>query len=410
MSNDVSRRDLIKQGGLLAVGLMTPPWLASVAKADMLKAAKGLKSDPDTVLIVCQFSGGNDGLNTVVPYASNSYYEQRPTLAIPKEKVLNLDANMGLHPSMTGIKELFDKGQVAVIQCVGYPNPNRSHFRSMDIWQSASPDDKMKYGWVGRHFDYALQTGKLDAVAGLGLSTEKPRALTAGKASLPCFASLADIQNMVGSADQEKLLRQIQGTAADAGSATRVIQQANNTALDAMSALQAKLKGYSSKSTYGDDAFGKGFKQIAQLVATSPQTRVIYFSAGGFDTHSRQAEQQEKLLGGFSNAVNTFMKEMAAIGRADKVVVLAFSEFGRRAYENGSAGTDHGKAGPMFLIGSRVKGGLYGPNPDLQNLADGDIGFKTDFRQVYATVLDDWMGSDSKTVLGDSFSKIAAIK
>lgn len=408
--SDLTRREVLKSGGLLAVGMMAPPWLASIAKADMVRTAQGGKIDPEAVLIVCQLSGGNDGLNTVVPTTSDVYYKMRPTLAIPKDQALAFADGLGFHPAMTGVHELFKKGQVAVIQNVGYPNPNRSHFRSMDIWQSASPDDKMKNGWIGRYFDINAAGAKLDPVAGIGLSTEKPRALTAKAASIPCFASLGDIQNMVGDADMEKLLRDVQGAAAPEGSTARAIQQANITALDAVSALNTKLKGYTPKGTYGDDAFGRGFKQISQLVAVSPQTRVIYFSVGGFDTHARQVDAHKNLMTGFSNGVKAFMDEMQALGKADKVMVLVFSEFGRRTYENGSAGTDHGSAAPMFLIGSRVKGGVYGPNPDLTDLQDGDIRHKIDFRQVYAAALDDWLGGDSRVILGGSYDKIAAVK
>jgi uncharacterized protein (DUF1501 family) len=408
--SDLTRREVLRNGGLLAVGLMAPPWLASIAEADMVRGAQGKKLDPDAVLVVCQLSGGNDGLNTVVPVNSEQYYKMRPTLGIPKDQALGFADGLAFHPAMAGMHELYKKGQVAVIQNVGYPNPNRSHFRSMDIWQSASPDDKMKHGWLGRHFDISMKDGKLDPVAAIGLSTEKPRALSATQASIPCFASLADIQNMVGDADMEKLLRDVQGTMAAEGTTARAIQQANISALDAVSALNTKLKGYTPTGTYGDDAFGRGFKQITQLIAVSPQTRVIYFSVGGFDTHARQADAHKALMTGFSGGIKAFMDEMAAIGKADKVVVLVFSEFGRRTYENGSAGTDHGSAAPMFLVGSRVKGGVYGPNPDLADLQDGDIRHKIDFRQVYATALDDWMGSDSKMVLGSSFERIAALK
>lgn len=408
--SDLTRREVLRNGGLLAVGLMAPPWLASIAEADMVRGAQGKKLDPDAVLVVCQLSGGNDGLNTVVPVNSEQYYKMRPTLGIPKDQALGFADGLAFHPAMTGMHDLYKKGQVAVIQNVGYPNPNRSHFRSMDIWQSASPDDKMKHGWLGRHFDISMKDGKLDPVAAIGLSTEKPRALSATQASIPCFASLADIQNMVGDADMEKLLRDVQGTMAAEGTTARAIQQANISALDAVSALNTKLKGYTPTGTYGDDAFGRGFKQITQLIAVSPQTRVIYFSVGGFDTHARQADSHKALMTGFSGGIKAFMDEMAAIGKADKVVVLVFSEFGRRTYENGSAGTDHGSAAPMFLVGSRVKGGVYGPNPDLADLQDGDIRHKIDFRQVYATALDDWMGSDSKMVLGSSFERIAALK
>jgi len=398
------------RGGVLAVGLMTPPWLAAIAKADMVKQARGGKVDPDNVIVVCQLSGGNDGLNMVVPFADELYYQARPTLAIGRDVVLKTDDDLGFHPDMVGVHKLFKDGKVAVVNNVGYPNSNRSHFKSMEIWQSASPDGALKYGWVGRHLDAELAGGPLSPVAGIGLSTDKPRALNAAKASVPCFASLADIKSMVGDPDAERRLREIQGRVAATGSDTRAIQMANNSALDAMAALQAKLDTFEPKQTYGNDPFGRGFRQIAQLIATSPQTRVIYFSAGGFDTHSRQADNHARLMKGFSDAVAAFQAEIEAIGRADKVVTLVFSEFGRRVYENGSAGTDHGKAGPMMLIGKNVKGGFYGGRPDLAALSDGDLAWKIDFRQVYATALDNWMGGESKVVLGESFTPLDVIR
>ncbi|MBS1723780.1 MAG: DUF1501 domain-containing protein [Armatimonadetes bacterium] len=408
MSNDFSRRDFLGRGSMLAVGLVAPPWLAAIAKADVIRQSKGGKVDPDNVLVVCQLSGGNDGLNTVVPWADATYRTLRPTLAIPEDQVLKLDDQMGFHPSMTAVAELFKQGKVAVIQGVGYPNPNRSHFKSMDIWQSADPvGNRLKYGWIGRAFDIRSEKNALSPVAGIGLSVEKPMALQADHASIPCFASLADIQAMVGDPDTERMLRQIQGS--DATGSTKVIQQANKSALDAMTELKSKLAGFAPKQTYGPDAFGQGFKQIAQIVASSPATRVVYFSAGGFDTHSRQADSHARLLKNFSEAVGAFQAEIEALGKAKKVIVLVFSEFGRRSYENGSAGTDHGKAAPMLLIGQSVKGGFHGPKPDLQRLDDGDVTFTTDFRQVYATALDDWMGVDSGVVLGESFTRLSVL-
>lgn len=398
-----SRRELFKRGGVLAIGLTAPSWLSTIAKADVIRKAKGGKATGDTVLVVCQLSGGNDGLNTIVPYADANYYKLRPTIGIPADKVLKIDDHMGFHPALQGLAELYQQKKVAIIQNVGYPNPNRSHFKSMDIWQSASPTSTLHYGWIGRHFDQQMATSPLNPVVALGLSTDKPLALAGKNASIPCFASLVDIQNMVGDPDSERMLRQIQGMDAAAGSDTRVVQQANKTALDAMSLLSKQLQGFTPKQTYGTDQFGKGFQQIAQLIATSPSTRVIYFSAGGFDTHARQLDSHEKLFTQYGNAVNSFQKEMEALGKADKVIVLTFSEFGRRTYENASGGTDHGAAAPMFLIGSRVKGGLHGPIPDLSNLSDGDLKFAVDFREVYAATLDEWMGGDSEIVLGEKF-------
>ncbi len=407
MSDFLTRRDLMKHGGMIAVGLAAPKWLSTIAEADVLRISKGGKAASDTVLVVCQLSGGNDGLNTVVPYSDALYYKYRPSLAHQENVILKLNESLGFHPSMKGMHTLYKEGKVAVVTNVGYPKPNRSHFKSMDIWQSASPDDKMKHGWIGRHIDIAMKNQTPNPIVALGLSTEKPLSLVGENASIPCFASLTDVQNMLGDANSEKLLRDIQGMDAMTGSPTRVVQQANKSALDAMSILSKQLSKFTPKQTYGDDNFGKGFKQISQLIGASPATRVVYFSAGGFDTHSRQVDTHAKLLENFSNAVTSFQREMETLGKADKVVVLVFSEFGRRVSENASQGTDHGAAAPMFLIGSKVKGGIHGSKPDLTDLQDGDLKYKIDFREVYASTLDNWVGGDSEVVLGQKFKPLA---
>ncbi|MCZ8139068.1 MAG: DUF1501 domain-containing protein [Armatimonadota bacterium] len=408
--NNLTRRELLAKGTMIAVGLSTPRWLAAVAHGDLIRAAGGRKVDPDNILVVCQLSGGNDGLNTVVPFADSLYAKARPTLALKGDEVLHLNEAMGLHPTMGGLATLYKEGKVAIVQNVGYPNPNRSHFKSMDIWQSASPDAKLPYGWIGRSMDERLAQQMYNPVACVGLSTERPLALQAKDASIPCFASLADIKSLVGNADAEKLLRQIQGRDAEQGSAIRTIQDANRAALDAMNLLNAKLDGAKPKQTYGENGFGRGFAQISQLLMASPQTRVVYFSHGGFDTHSRQKDAHAKLMQEFSDAVLAFQREMEAAGLDKKVTLLVFSEFGRRVEENGSLGTDHGEAAPMFLIGSRVKGGFHGPNPDLANLSRGDVPWKTDFRSVYATTLENWLGNDAGLVLGSEFPTLDLIK
>jgi uncharacterized protein (DUF1501 family) len=404
LSNNISRRELLKGGGVIAVGLVAPRWLSTIARADVFRQGKGGKLPKDTVLVVCQFSGGNDGLNTVIPYANKAYYTWRPTIGIPEEQVLKLNEQIGLHPSFVGLQKLYKDGKVAIIQNVGYPNPNRSHFRSMDIWQSASPDDAMRYGWIGRHFDHMMELGALNPVVALGLSTEKPLALAGNKASIPCFASLVDLKTMVGDPDAERMLRDIQGT--DSIPSHGVIKEANNTALDAMSILNTQLQSYAPKQDYGTHSFGQGFKQLAQIIATSPNTRVLYFANGGFDTHAKQQPTQEALFAGFDKAITAFQAEMESLGKADKVIVLTFSEFGRRVGENGSGGTDHGTAAPMFIVGKSVKGGLHGPIPDLNDLDNGDLRFKIDFREVYAATLDTWMGGDSEIVLGQKFQHV----
>ncbi len=408
MSNPLSRRDFLGHSAMIAVGLTAPAWLSTIARADVIRKSAGGKIDPDGILVVIQLSGGNDGLNTLIPYTDSRYKELRPTLGIADDKVLRIHEKLGLHPAMTGIEALYKEGKVAVINNVGYPRPNRSHFKSMEIWQSASPETNLGYGWVGRHLDLLHAKNPLNPVYALGLSTDKPRSLQADDYSVPCFASLADIQSMVGDPDAERMLREIQGTGGGAGE--EVVRAANKSALDAMASLRDKLKGFTPKQTYPTDNFGNGFKQLAQIVATSPQTRVLYFSAGGFDTHARQADQHEKLMRGFSDGLLAFQRELEALGKADKVVVMVFSEFGRRTYENASGGTDHGAAGPMFMVGKSVKGGMYGPMPDLQNLVDGDLKYGIDFRQVYATALDNWMGGDSEKVLAAKFEALNVLK
>ncbi len=406
MSNEFSRRDFLKSGAIIALGVATPPWLAKLAKADMLKVAQGGKISPDNILVVCQLTGGNDGLNTVVPYSDANYYRLRPTLGLKEDAVIKVNESLGFHPAMSGFKEVFDSKNAAVIHNVGYPNPNRSHFVSMEIWQTADPDGKETYGWLGRYLDSQMKQGSANPVMALGISRQSPTAIRGKVANVPCFASLADITSFVGDPDAEKILRDVQGMEKGEGSSAKVVRNANITALDAMSELNKALKSYESKFTYADDAFGQGFKQIANLIAVSPKTRVYYFSAGGFDTHAQQSQQHERLIKGFSDALAVFMKEMKAINKDKKVTVLVFSEFGRRCYENNSAGTDHGAGAPMFVIGGNVKGGFIGDKPDLVNLDRGDLQWKIDFRQVYATVIDQWMGGDSASIFGRKFEHV----
>lgn len=403
--NNITRRDFLRSTAIIAVGVAAPPWLASIARADMLRRAQGGKVSPDNILVVCQLTGGNDGLNTVIPWTDANYYKYRPILAIKEDAVLKVSESLGFHPAMTNFKTLFEEGKAAVIQNVGYPNPDRSHFKSMEIWQTANPDGKEAYGWLGKYLDQQIQKGSTNPVMAIGLSRTKPDAFKAKVASVPCFASLADIKAFVGDPDAERLLREVQGMGSSNPDADAV-RKANLTALDAMAELNKALGTFTPKQTYGNDQFGQGFRQIAQLIATSPKTRVIYFAGGGFDTHSQQAEQHQRLLQGFSDALYAFMQEMAAIGKADKVTVLVFSEFGRRVADNASAGTDHGAGAPMIVAGGQVKGGFYGPNPDLVNLDRGDVPWKIDFRQVYATVIDQWLGGDSELMFKKKFEHV----
>ncbi len=407
---EISRRQFLRAGlTLVAVGLTAPPWLAQIAHADVQRIAKGQKLPNDHILVVLQLTGGNDGLNTVIPYRDPVYYQSRPTLAIPESQIVPLTDSLGLHPALAPLKEVYDRNAVAILQSVGYPNPNRSHFRSMEIWQTADPDGHSRYGWLGRYLD-TLTDSAMNPVMAVSLTKELPVALQARQASVPCFASLGDLQVMTRDPELERTINSLaQMDAPKMDSPTRVIRQSTRTALEAVEQLRERVKNYRSEVSYPNDPFAQGLKQACQLIATSPQTRVIYVSVNGFDTHAGQARTHEQLLSRFAGAVNAFYRDLEQQGKADKVLLMVFSEFGRRVRENGSYGTDHGAAAPMFLIGKRVKGGLHGDVPNLRELdANNDLKMQTDFRSVYATVLD-WLGGDPERVLGKTFRPIPVI-
>jgi uncharacterized protein (DUF1501 family) len=402
-----SRRDfIVRSSSIIAVGLLAPPWLSAILRDKARAAAGGVAPTGKHVFIVCQLSGGNDGLNTVIPYTAAEYKKYRPTLAVPEKDLLHISDSLAFHPSMKGLHQLFLDGQLAVINGVGYPNPNRSHFASMRIWQRADEDEQQPYGWLGRYLDATKRKISPNPVLSLALGRESNQALRGATGAVPTLASLDDVQGMVGDRDAERALRAIQGMDNPQNASLSHVQQATDTALDALDTLKGLLGNYTPQQPYGDDLFGNGFKQIAQLVAVSPDTQVVYFSAGGFDTHAQQADRHAELLQQFSDGLSSFMAEMDAIGQSQRVTVMIFSEFGRRVAENGSAGTDHGAAAPMFIAGGGLKGGIYGDYPSLSDLHDGDLKHHTDFRQVYSTVLTDWMGADAAGLLGHDYGKL----
>jgi uncharacterized protein (DUF1501 family) len=414
MGDKHSRRDFIlRSSSLIAVGLAAPAWLAQLASASLKAGARGSAvPGGEKILVVCQLSGGNDGLNTVIPYSAKQYYALRPSLAIAEGQQLPISDSLALNPALSGLKQLYDEGALAIVNGVGYPNPNRSHFASMSIWQTGDPSGHETTGWLGRYLDATVASSQdSNPLLALSLGRERIEAMGGVSASVPTFASLEDVRGLVGDVDAERALRAMQasGAAASASDFARGVKhagQATNTALDAMDALAARLDNYSPSGQYGADEFGQGFKQIAHLIGISPSTKVVYFASGGFDTHANQADKHKELLTQFSAALSAFMGEMRAIGKDGQVAVMVFSEFGRRVAENGSAGTDHGAAGPMFLAGGGLKGGLYGSYPSLTDLADGDLKHSVDFRQVYATLLRDWLGADPGSLLGAEYEAL----
>jgi uncharacterized protein (DUF1501 family) len=401
-----TRRDfIVRSGSVIAVGLAAPAWLSHIARAELSQlAGSGAAPRTDRVLVVCQLSGGNDGLNTVIPHTVGEYYDLRPGLAIPESQQVALSPELSLHPGLAPLKPLYDSQQLAIVNGVGYPNHSRSHFAAMSIWQTADPTGHEKYGWLGRWLDAQAAAGSANPVLALSFGNGRVEALQGSRASVPTFASLEDVRAMVGDADAERALRAVQGT--DSTGSRGHVKQATDTALNAMDALVARLDGYTPTGSYGEDQFGQGFRQIAHLIAISPGTRVIYFAVGGFDTHAEQAEKHAELLGQYAGALAAFMAEMQRLGLSDKVSVLTFSEFGRRAAENGSAGTDHGAAAPVLLAGGAVAGGVHGEYPSLSDLDDGDLKYTCDFRSVYSSVINGWLDGDAGSVLGQEYAPV----
>jgi uncharacterized protein (DUF1501 family) len=422
MSN---RRDFLKTtvgaSSLLAVGGVVPEFLANTA----LAADKSEKKK-DTVLVVIELTGGNDGLNTVAPYGDDLYQKARPTLAFKKNEVQKLDDYHGLHPRMGDMKRLYDEKRLAVIQGVGYPNPDRSHFESMDIWQLADPKRAHASGWLARSIPGMHVTDA--GVPGMYLGDERlPVAMQGADGGVISLADRASFRlQLTGNANTRKSLIEDLNSDKGAGNAdlatfVRKRQLQTYTSLqkieEALREAGRSGRGTTSEFVNGrfvqrdpDDLRTLGGKLglIGRMISKGLGTRLYYVQLGGFDTHSGQADMHAKLLGDLSNAVGNFFSSLQG-EHSERVVLMTYSEFGRRVKENGSRGTDHGSGSCMFVAGTQVAGGLVGKHPSLSDLTDGDIKFHTDFRRVYATLLDDWLGVDSKGVLGDRFEKLALI-
>lgn len=398
-------RTTLRASAVLSIGATAPRFLIEAAAAEAQASA-------DTVVVVVQLSGGNDGLNTVVPFGDDVYRKNRPKLAIPADRVLRLDDHLGLHPEMTGLRDLYDKGQLAIVQGVGYPEPNRSHFESMDIWHTCRRKaDRRNDGWLGRYLDAAASEAGGDAPA-LHLGEEvQPLALAAQGVRVP---SIRSVDRFRLEEDDPRLKEAIDALAAadrPAGNDLLGFVSASTTgALEASRRVESARGGYVAKAEYPDNALASKLKTVAQLIDAGLGTRIYYVTLDGFDTHSQQPAAHAALVGQLSGAVHAFTRDIDGHGHGKRVLLMSFSEFGRRVEENASEGTDHGAAGPMFLAGGGVKPGLIGAHPALTDLEDGDLKFHTDFRQVYAAVLEKWLRWPSAGVLGGEWAPVDLVR
>lgn len=418
-----TRRDFLQRGGLfLGLGMLAPAFVTRAVEAAG-EMPLGGPASKKTSLVVIQLGGGNDGLNTVIPYADKTYYSLRPTLAIAQGDVLPMSGMVGLHPSLAALKPLYDNGALAIVQGVGYPNPNRSHFRSTDIWTTAEPDTNGTTGWLGRYIDAqccgtATPTQTENNLEGVQFGNILSKALWTQHAMVPAVGSLELFQlatdpHYPTSRDTRiNAFRQIYSQQPGTDAYEALLTHAGLAALDTSDVLAKVASGYKTSVKYGSDPFSQSLRQIAQLIQADLGTRVYYASLGSFDTHANERRVHDTLLKNLAGGVAAFMQDLQAIGKSDQVAMMSFSEFGRRVKENAGNGTDHGTAAPMFLLGSQLKGGLYGAPPSLTDLdTNGDLKFGIDFRQVYATLLQDWLGADAPTVLnGTAYPSLGLVQ
>src|SRR5438105_2471164 len=405
-----SRREFLKQSSLVTWGLSVPTFLSRTAAAAPLADTNGAR---DTILVVVQLTGGNDGLNTVIPFKDADYVKLRPTLKLLKDQVRKLNDHVGLHPSMEGLAGLLQDQALCVVQGVGYPNPNQSHFRSMDIWQAASTEETVTEGWIGKALK-SLPGAPSFHLAGKNESA--PLALAGAPVRVPSIASLEDFQlrtAAASSADSREQRMIIEDAVRPSGGQPNLLDFVKRTAVntyDSSRRLQEIGKNYQPKATYPNTPLAGHLKLAAQLIDANLGARIFYVSIDGFDTHATQAPAHNNLLTTVSGAMTAFFKDLSARGHRDRVLMMTFSEFGRRAKENGSRGTDHGSAAPMLLVGGKVKAGVVGEHPSLTKLEMGNLKHHTDFRQVYAAVLEKWLGIGSKEVLGAAFQPVDILK
>jgi uncharacterized protein (DUF1501 family) len=391
----INRRKFLTLGSLATGTMMLPKFLKAFERP--VQSLDGHK-----ILIVLQFSGGNDGLNTVIPVRNDIYYRERPRLSISGEKSLSLNDDVSLHPSLTHFKELYSEGNLAILNNVGYPNPDRSHFRSMDIWQSASRSDQvLNSGWLGRYLDAECehcskptQVLEMDDILSLALSGEKMKGI-----------ALRDPKRLYDTSQdpffKEMLRVGLQEQSEDPGSYLYKVMAETISGADYIY-QQSKLRP--SGTVYPSTEIGKNLKTIASLILSDINTSVYYVSLGSFDTHVAQQAKQEKLFNDLNEAIKPFTDDLKSGRRFEDVLMISFSEFGRRVSENGSGGTDHGTANNMFLISGGLKNkGILNEMPDLTNLIDGDLNQQLDFKRVYATVLKKWLQADDYKILGERY-------
>ena len=385
------RRDFLRTTGLASTALFLPAFL----RGSVTQSFSGRR------VIVIQLTGGNDGLNCIVPFRDDHYYSARPSIALRNNELLRLNDDAAFNINLRGLADLFHKGEASILSSVGYPNPNRSHFRSMDIWHSASDADRyVQTGWIGRYLDALNSSNATPAHLALELDESLSLALKGEQRKGMATPDSKRLQQLL----KRPLLRSLaQASLPEQGESTFLYRTLRQT-VESADYLSAHTNSTHTTGNYPNHAFGKQLRQIASLIGAGVETRFFYVSLPGFDTHALQKNIQNRLLKTFDQGLSALIHDLKQQDRFYETRILVFSEFGRRVAQNGSNGTDHGAANYVFLAGGNMRRkGLINGLPDLGDLDEGDVKFKTDFRQVYATILEEWLGEDATTILGNHY-------
>jgi uncharacterized protein (DUF1501 family) len=396
----MKRRDFLRNTIFTSAGAFMVPAFMKPFEALALEELSLHKN-----LVVIQLSGGNDGLNTIIPYGNDIYYQKRPSVGIKPDELIKLNDMQGLNPNLSALKEIYDQGWMSIINDVGYPNPDRSHFRSMDIWQTGSDANQyLSTGWIGRYLDSSCESCKLPYAAievddSLSLAMKgnskkaialKDPAVLYKNTNEPFFKEM--IRQQKEHLDEENL-GYLYKTMIETSSSANYIQQTS--------------KIYQNKAVYPTTNFSNQLKTVSKFISSGLKTRVYYVSLSGFDTHVNQKPQQGNLLKQYAEGINAFLKDLKQNNKLDDTLVMTFSEFGRRVEQNGSNGTDHGTANNMMLFGGRLKKqGIFNPAPNLSNLDAGDLKYQVDFRQIYGTILDKWLDVNNGDILSKKFNTL----
>jgi len=406
----ISRRDfLLRTSGFVTVSAMVPRWAAKGAGL----FEESVEADfANRTLVVLELAGGNDDLNTVVPYSDNLYTQMRSRIGVAPGSVLPLDSRLGLNPVMTGLKTLWDQNRVALLENVGYPNSSLSHFASRDIWHTADPLLAQRNGWLGRWADRYI-AGNGNPLSCTAISQSLPRTLLSDNVGVPSFVNLASYQYATDGSYPGDRSNQIRTFLTQNGGEYEImntpdtLSQVGEDAIHSSDMLQTVGAGYVSGGSYPAGTLGAGLLLIAQIINANLGARILYITFGGFDNHATENRDHDPLLTAVAGGIKAFFDDLDAHGKAHDVLLMTWSEFGRRVQDNGSNGTDHGTAAAHFVVGNAVRPGIYGSPPNLSRLdSNGNRTIENDFRAYYGTILQDWLGADSAAILGTGYPNL----